>query len=233
MKKNKLLIAVLAAALAAALAGCASKGPQPTAYDFGPMGAPLPPASMAPGGNGGSNGIGGTGGIGGPAAAFPAIVVSDVGGPASLDTQRMFYRLMYADARQSRPAQRRTRRTIVTIELIGTRPVLHAWQGVADGHAAHAGFPLERGDERALRRGELLTHAIGRARIRGSRGVIRQAELHREVLRRPDARRAIRLLQIHGMTGDGERHADRRDGDGDVRHHERAGQPTDAPNQGG
>ena len=100
MKKNKLLIAVLAAALAAALAGCASKGPQPTAYDFGPMGAPLPPASMAPGGNGGTNGIGG---IGGPAAAFPAIVVSDVGGPASLDTQRMFYRLMYADARQSRP----------------------------------------------------------------------------------------------------------------------------------
>lgn len=80
MKKNILLIAFVAAA---ALAGCASKGPQPTSYDFGPMGAPLPAA--------------------GPAAGTPALVVSDVSGPASLDTQRMFYRLMYADARQSRP----------------------------------------------------------------------------------------------------------------------------------
>ena len=33
MKKNIILIAIVAAA---ALAGCASKGPQPTTYDFGP-----------------------------------------------------------------------------------------------------------------------------------------------------------------------------------------------------
>jgi len=46
MKKNILLIATIAAA--AVLAGCASKGPQPTSYDFGPMGAPLAPASLAP-----------------------------------------------------------------------------------------------------------------------------------------------------------------------------------------
>ncbi len=89
MKKNILLIAVIAAAV---LTGCASKGPQPTAYDFGPLGAPLPPASPAEGGAAGAG-----------FAAMPAIVVSDVSGPASLDSQRMFYRLMYSDARQSRP----------------------------------------------------------------------------------------------------------------------------------
>ena len=102
MKKNKLLIAVAAAA---ALAGCASKGPQPTSYDFGPMGAPLPAASLASAtaGSSGTDGTNGSTGAAGPAAGIPALVVSDVSGPASLDTQRMFYRLMYADARQSRP----------------------------------------------------------------------------------------------------------------------------------
>jgi len=97
MKKNILLIAVVAAA--AALSGCASKGPQPTSYDFGPMGTPLPAASLAPSA-GGSNGTNGTAAVG---SGIPALVVSDVSGPASLDTQRMYYRLMYADARQSRP----------------------------------------------------------------------------------------------------------------------------------
>ncbi|MGW8395061.1 ABC-type transport auxiliary lipoprotein family protein [Pseudoduganella sp. HUAS MS19] len=92
MKKNILLIAVVSAA--AALAGCASKGPQPTSYDFGPMGPPLAPAAA---------GMHGTNGAGSPARGITALVVSDVNGPASLDTQRMFYRLMYADARQSRP----------------------------------------------------------------------------------------------------------------------------------
>ncbi|MCE3264405.1 MAG: transporter [Pseudoduganella sp.] len=78
MKKNIILIAVSAALLA----GCATKGPQPTAYDFGPLGAPAASAGVA---------------------SMPAMVVAEVNGPASLDTQRMFYRLMYADARQSRP----------------------------------------------------------------------------------------------------------------------------------
>lgn len=80
--KKTLLITIAAAVLA----GCASKGPQPTAYDFGPLGPS--PTATAPAG---------------AAAAMPAIVVADVSGPAALDSQRMFYRLMYADARQSRP----------------------------------------------------------------------------------------------------------------------------------
>lgn len=77
--KKTILITIAAAAV---LAGCASKGPQPTAFDFGPLGPPQQAAG---------------------AAALPAIVVADVSGPAALDSQRMFYRLMYADARQSRP----------------------------------------------------------------------------------------------------------------------------------
>ena len=100
MKKNILLIATIAAA--AVLAGCASKGPQPTSYDFGPMGAPLAPASLAPASLA-PGAASGTNGASAQATGIPALVVSDVSGPASLDTQRMFYRLMYADARQSRP----------------------------------------------------------------------------------------------------------------------------------
>jgi len=70
-------------ACAALLAGCAStKGPAPTSFDFGPLT---------------------TAALGTAPANFPAIVVSDVTGPALLDTQRMYYRLMYADAQQSRP----------------------------------------------------------------------------------------------------------------------------------
>jgi len=76
--------------LAAALAGCAgnSKGPTPTSYDFGPilMPAPADSSTAAP-----------------AAAGFPALVVADVTGPASLDSNRMFYRLLYSDAQQSRP----------------------------------------------------------------------------------------------------------------------------------
>jgi len=75
-------------ALPMLLAACASPG-QPTAsFDFGPVStAPTAAASNAQA----------------AAAPLPAIIVADVSGPASLDTERMQYRLLYADARQSRP----------------------------------------------------------------------------------------------------------------------------------
>lgn len=84
-RSSSLRLAALVAC-AAILGGCASsKGPGQTSYDFGPLSAPA--ANQAA-----------------PAAsAFPALVVADVTGPAMLDNQRMFYRLMYADAQQSRP----------------------------------------------------------------------------------------------------------------------------------
>lgn len=64
------------------LSACASKAPAPAVYDFGPL-----PAIQAPM----------------TAAGPPALVVSDVSGPASLDSNRMVYRLLYADAQQARP----------------------------------------------------------------------------------------------------------------------------------
>ena len=74
---------IAAAAAAVLLAACASKGPSTAQYDFGP----LPAAAQAS-----------------PQVANPgAIIVADITGPASLDAERMQYRLLYADARQSRP----------------------------------------------------------------------------------------------------------------------------------
>ena len=68
------------AALAVLLGACASKGPTPAHFDFGP----LPQQAAA-------------------TATVGPLIVADVSGPASLDTERMQYRLLYADARQSRP----------------------------------------------------------------------------------------------------------------------------------
>lgn len=64
------------------LSACASKAPTPAVYDFGPL-----PALQAPA----------------LPAGMPALVISDVSGPASLDSNRMVYRLLYADAQQARP----------------------------------------------------------------------------------------------------------------------------------
>jgi cholesterol transport system auxiliary component len=75
-----------AVALAGAilLAGCAStKSPAPSSFDFGPVAAPVTATPAA--------------------TSFPALVVADVNGPATLDTDRMFYRLAYANAQQALP----------------------------------------------------------------------------------------------------------------------------------
>jgi cholesterol transport system auxiliary component len=125
MKKKIILIA-----MAVALAGCASKGPQPTAFDFGPMGAPLPAASVAPASEG----------------AMASIVVADVSGPASLDTQRMFYRLLYADARQSRPYAYNTW-AVTPLQLMSQRlkaRIAQAGVKVVSTTDAAGGLPLLR-----------------------------------------------------------------------------------------
>ena len=69
------------AALAVLLGACASKGPTPAHFDFGPLPQQVTTATSSVG----------------------PLIVADVSGPASLDTERMQYRLLYADARQSRP----------------------------------------------------------------------------------------------------------------------------------
>lgn len=73
------------------LGGCASAPPTTARYDFGPLPTAAANAaaatSAAPAG---SNPIG-------------TLMVADLSGPASLDSEHMQYRLLYADARQTRP----------------------------------------------------------------------------------------------------------------------------------
>lgn len=83
----RLTLAALSAA--ALLAGCASRGPLPTLYDFGPPGAPVSAPAGAP--------------LLPSLPPLPALVIADASGPSWLDSQRMYYRLLYADAQQSRP----------------------------------------------------------------------------------------------------------------------------------
>lgn len=77
--------AVLSLGLAAMLAGCASgsKAPNNSTYDFG---SPVQPIVATP-----------------AAAAIPALVVTDVTGNPAFDSERMYYRLNYADPLQARP----------------------------------------------------------------------------------------------------------------------------------
>jgi cholesterol transport system auxiliary component len=73
---------LLAAAGALLLAGCASEKTQAnTTFDFGPAIAAAPAPAATPGG---------------------AVVVTDVTGSAALDSERMSYRLNYADPQQAR-----------------------------------------------------------------------------------------------------------------------------------
>lgn len=77
------LLALAASSLL--LAGCASNKTQETmTYDFGPV-APLQATAPAS-----------------AAANVPALVVMDFTGPSALENERMFYRLVYADALQAR-----------------------------------------------------------------------------------------------------------------------------------
>jgi cholesterol transport system auxiliary component len=69
------------------LAGCAGNASVPTLYDFGPLSTDAAGSANANSG----------------AATLPALVVADAVGPSWLDSQRMYYRLLYADAQQSRP----------------------------------------------------------------------------------------------------------------------------------
>ena len=118
----------LAAALL--LGGCASRGPLPTYYDFGPPASPVAVAT--------------------PAAipALPVLVVADANGPSWLDNQRMYYRLRYADAQQSRPYAY-NRWNTPPLQLLSQRLKSRIAQGgvkVLATTDAAAGIPLLRID---------------------------------------------------------------------------------------
>lgn len=82
---TSMLRRAVAATLVLILAGCASgsKAPNLVTYDFG---SPARPISATP-----------------AATAMPALVITDVTGNSAFDSERMYYRLNYADPLQARP----------------------------------------------------------------------------------------------------------------------------------
>jgi len=144
-----------AAACALILAGCASQKGQPTTqFDFGPA---LPAAQAAPA----------------PSAATApvAIVVTDVTGSSALDSERMFYRLSYADAMQARtyansrwtanPLQLMTQRIKTRIGQSGAR--------VLSETDASLGIPLLRIDvDEFVQDFTAATQSTGRVAVRAS-----------------------------------------------------------------
>ena len=118
----------LAAALL--LGGCASRGPLPTYYDFGPPASPVTVATQA------------------AIPALPVLVIADANGPSWLDNQRMYYRLLYADAQQSRPYAY-NRWNTPPLQLLSQRLKTRIAQGgikVLATTDAAAGIPLLRID---------------------------------------------------------------------------------------
>jgi cholesterol transport system auxiliary component len=83
--KHRLIVLAAAGFL---VAGCASQKGEPpaTQFDFGPA-TPAPQARAS---------------LPAASSTLAAIVVTDVTGSTALDTERMFYRLSYADALQAR-----------------------------------------------------------------------------------------------------------------------------------
>lgn len=118
---------LLTLAAALLLGGCASRGPLPTFYDFGPPAAALAQTAAAP---------------------LPVLVIADANGPSWLDTQRMYYRLLYADAQQSRPYAY-NRWNTPPLQLLSQRLKTRVAQGgvkVLSTTDAAAGIPLLRID---------------------------------------------------------------------------------------
>ena len=121
---------VVTLATALLLGGCASPGPLSTYYDFGPPASPVAVATPA------------------AAPALPVLVVADANGPSWLDNQRMYYRLLYADAQQSRPYAY-NRWNTPPLQLLSQRLKSRIAQGgvkVLATTDAAAGIPLLRID---------------------------------------------------------------------------------------
>jgi cholesterol transport system auxiliary component len=92
---------------AALLTGCAGKTPVRTVYDFGPLSFNSASNSAAAGAASG-------------APLPPVLLIADVTGPSWLDSQRMYYRLLYADAQQSLPYARHNWNA-TPLQLLGAR----------------------------------------------------------------------------------------------------------------
>lgn len=132
------------------LGACASKAPAPAVYDFGPL-----PAIQAPA----------------PVAGMPALVVSDVSGPASLDSNRMVYRLLYADAQQARPYAHNSW-SVTPLQLLSQRlkgRIAQSGVKVLATTDAAVGLPLLRLEaDDFSQHFDSATHSTGQVSLRAS-----------------------------------------------------------------
>jgi cholesterol transport system auxiliary component len=124
---------VLVSAAALLLAGCASggKAPNNVTYDFG---SPVPACATAAAST--------------AAANLPALVVTDVTGNPAFDSERMYYRLNYADPLQARPYAN-SRWTTTPLQLLTQRFKSRVGQAgikVLSPTDASTGVPLLRID---------------------------------------------------------------------------------------
>ncbi|MBB5608064.1 MULTISPECIES: ABC-type transport auxiliary lipoprotein family protein [unclassified Janthinobacterium] len=120
-------VTLLTLSTALLLGGCASRGPLPTFYDFGPAGISATQQAAPP---------------------LPVLVIADANGPSWLDSQRMYYRLLYADAQQSRPYAY-NRWNTPPLQLLSQRLKTRIAQGgvkVLSTTDAASGIPLLRID---------------------------------------------------------------------------------------
>lgn len=122
--------AALALAFALTLSACASggKAPNNVTYDFGSPAAPIAATAA-------SN-------------AMPAIVVTDVTGNSAFESERMYYRLNYADPLQARPYAN-SRWSTTPLQLLTQRfksRVGQAGVKVLSATDASTGVPLLRID---------------------------------------------------------------------------------------
>lgn len=120
-------VTLLTLSAALLLGGCASRGPVPTFYDFGPAGIATAQQAAPP---------------------LPVLVIADANGPSWLDSQRMYYRLLYADAQQSRPYAY-NRWNTPPLQLLSQRLKTRIAQGgvkVLSTTDAASGIPLLRID---------------------------------------------------------------------------------------
>jgi cholesterol transport system auxiliary component len=132
------------------LAACASKAPAPAVYDLGPL-PPMPAPAQA--------------------VAMPALVVADVSGPASLDSNRMVYRLLYADAQQARPYAHNNW-SVTPLQLLSQRlkgRIAQSGVKVLSTTDAAVGLPLLRLEaDDFSQHFDNATHSTGQVSLRAS-----------------------------------------------------------------
>lgn len=150
MKKTTLCLAILSAVMSSLLIGCASPREQATLYDLGPVSATADAAGSPAHGTLMTNAMGapaasGVIGVTNAGAALAPIGIAEPIAPSALDSQRMLFRLAYANDQQPR-AYAGSRWTMPPAQLFVQRLKTHLARSGASVVSASTGanVPLLR-----------------------------------------------------------------------------------------